>query len=606
MSAIGARDATGAPGGARQSLDLAVIGNCSIASLIDLRARHVFTCLPRLDGDPVFCSLLGGGDTGYFDVELAGYARSTQQYLRNTAIIETRLEALDGAAVRIVDFCPRFRQFDRMFRPTMIVRTVEVASGRPRIRVRLRPRSRYGEGQFAVRRGSHHIRYVGETLDLRLTTDASLDYVLEERWFALEDTLTLVLGTDESIAESVGGLGARFLAATTDYWRDWVRTLAVPFEWQREVVRAAITLKLCSYEDTGAIVAALTTSIPEAPGSARNWDYRYCWVRDSLFTVKALNRLGATRTMESYLRFIVNVAADAKDYALQPLYGISGESTVEERIATALDGYRGMGPVRVGNAAWRQRQNDAYGAVVLSAMQAFYDERLRERAGIEALRQLTVLGEHAWALHAEPDAGLWEFRTRSEVHTFSSAMCWAALDRLAHLHAHFGEPDASLWRERAEAARKYVLEHGWNASLGSFVDVPGGTGADASLLLLPEIGLVPYDDPRFLGTLALIERRLKRDGFIARYDRADDFGVPTVAFNVCTFWYINALAGAGRVGEARELFETMLARCNHVGLLSEDLDPATGELWGNFPQTYSLVGIINAAMRLSRPWESAL
>ena len=588
------------------SLDLAVIGNCSIASLIDRRGRHVFTCLPRLDGDPVFCNLLDGADQGYFDVELTGYARSTQRYLRNTAVVETRIEAADGAAVRIVDFCPRFRQFDRNFRPMMLVRTIEVAAGRPRVRVRLRPRQRYGEGGFAVRRGSHHLRYIGDALDLRLTTDASLDYIAEERWFALEQPLTFVLGPDESIAESVDGLAARFLASTTDYWRDWVRTLAVPFEWQEPVIRAAITLKLCSYEDTGAIVAALTTSIPEAPASERNWDYRFCWLRDSLFTVKALNRLGATRTMESYLRFIVNVAAGAHDYTLQPLYGISGESAVEERVAGALGGYRGMGPVRVGNAAWRQRQNDAYGAVVLSAMQAFFDERLREKAGSDALRQLTVLGEHAWALHDAPDAGIWEFRTRNEVHTFSSAMCWAALDRIAQLHAHFDAAGTELWRSRADTVRARVLERGWNEALGSFVDVFGGDGADASLLLLPEIGLVAHEDPRFLGTLAFLERRLKRGDFLARYDRADDFGAPTVAFNLCTFWYINALAGAGRRDEARRLFEAMLARCNHVGLLSEDIDPGSGELWGNFPQTYSMVGIIHSAMRLSKSWESAL
>ena len=588
------------------SLDLAVVGNCSIASLIDLRGRHVFACLPRLDGDPVFCSLLDGADRGYFDVELAGFTHSSQRYLRNTAVVETRLEAADGAAVRIVDFCPRFRQFDRNFRPMMLVRTVEVAAGRPRVRVRLRPRQRYGEADFAIRRGSHHLRYIGDSLDLRLTTNASLDYIVEERWFALEHPLTLVLGPDESIAESVDGLAARFLASTTDYWRDWVRTLAVPFEWQEQVIRAAITLKLCSYEDTGAIVAALTTSIPEAADSGRNWDYRFCWLRDSLFTVKALNRLGATRTMESYLRFIVNAAAGARDYALQPLYGISGEAAVEERVAGALGGYRGMGPVRVGNAAWHQQQNDAYGAVVLSAMQAFFDDRLREKAGVEALRQLTVLGEHAWALHDAPDAGIWEFRTRSERHTFSSAMCWAALDRIAQLHAHFGEHGAQLWRTRADTVRARVLERGWNDKLGSFVDVFDGSGADASLLLLPEISLVSHDDPRFLGTLAFLERRLRRGDFLARYDRADDFGAPTVAFNLCTFWYINALAGVGRSQEARQLFESMLARCNHVGLLSEDIDPRSAELWGNFPQTYSMVGIVNAAMRLSRPWEAAL
>ncbi len=593
-----------------RNLDLAVIGNGNIASIIDRQGTHVWTCLPRLDGTPVFCDLLEPAAPnegwGRFALELEGQVDSQQQYLRNTAIVETVLTAADGAKLRLLDFCPRFRQFDRIFRPAMLVRIVEPVAGRPRVRVLVRPLARYGEARFQTRPGSHHVRYASDALDLRLTTDASVQYVAEERTFLLDRRMTLVLGPDESIQESVERLGERFLGNTSDYWRDWVRQLAVPFDWQEAVIRAAITLKLCSYEDTGAVVASLTTSVPESPGSTRNWDYRYCWLRDSYFTVQALNRLGVTRTMEFYLRFILDVAESAPGGLLQPVYGISGEAELHETIAPALRGFRGMGPVRLGNAAYVQAQHDAYGAVILTATQAFFDERLERPAGLDVATSLERIGEQAWARHAEPDAGIWEFRSRAEVHTFSGAMCWGGLDRLARITAHLKMASAPLWRERAAVVRETVLTRGWNESLGAYTDVYGGSGADASLLMLPEIGLMPFDDPRALGTLHFIESRLLRGGHLARYDRADDFGAPDVAFNLCTFWYINALAGAGRREAACEIFEAILARRNHVGLLSEDLDPATGALWGNFPQTYSMVGIINAAMRLSRPWESAL
>jgi GH15 family glucan-1,4-alpha-glucosidase len=592
------------------SLDLAVIGNGQIASLIDARGAHVFTCLPRLDGDPVFCSLLGPRapheDHGRFEVCLEGFVTGERRYVRNTPIVETLLHGGDGAAVRLVDFCPRFRQFDRIFRPAMLVRIVEPLAGQPRIRVALRPMADYGSRVLPARPGSHHVRYSDDGIDLRLTTDASLQYVMEEQAFRLDRRLTFVLGPDESITESVERLGERFLGQTRDYWWDWVRELAVPVEWQEAVIRAAITLKLCSFEDTGAIVAALTTSIPESPDSGRNWDYRCCWLRDSYYTVQALNRLGKTRTMEYYLRFILNVAARAPGGLLQPVYGITGAPDLDERLTPALAGYRGMGPVRVGNAAYRQAQHDGYGAVILTATQAFFDERLTRPAGPDVAATLEQLGEQAWALHARPDAGLWEYRSRSEVHTYSATMCWAGLDRLARIAARLGLASEATWRTRADAVRRTVLERGWNARLGAFTDVFEGEHADASLLTLPEIGLVRWDDPRFRGTLAFVEGRLRRGDHLARYERADDFGAPDVAFNLCTFWYILALAGVGRVPQARDLFEGMLRRRNPVGLLSEDVDPIRGEAFGNFPQTYSLVGLIHAAMRLSQPWETAL
>jgi GH15 family glucan-1,4-alpha-glucosidase len=263
-----------------------------------------------------------------------------------------------------------------------------------------------------------------------------------------------------------------------------------------------------------------------------------------------------------------------------------------------------MGPVRVGNQAYEHVQNDVYGSVVLAATHTFFDERLRHRGGAALFAQLEAVGMEAVASWDQPDAGLWEFRNRARVHTFSSVMCWAACDRLAKIATHLGNGErAGFWRAHADEIRAGILKQAWNEERGSFVSDFGGTDVDASLLLLHELSFVEPDDPRFLGTLEVIERSLRRGSYLFRYEAEDDFGVPETAFNICTFWFIEALAAVGRADEARELFENMLARRNRAGLLSEDLDPETGELWGNFPQTYSMVGIINTAARLSRRWD---
>ena len=592
----------------QQTLNLAVIGNCQISALIDTVGRIVWACLPRLDGDPVFCSLLGGdADDGYCDVDLVNLASSEQRYQRNTAIVETLLHDTTGGTLRIRDFCPRHRRFNRMFRPMMIVRIVEPVAGRPVIRIRIRPRQDYGASHPRATLGSNHVRFEGSNLTLRLTTDAAITSILEERPFVLSSRIAMVMGPDETLSESASTFALTMLEATQRYWLDWVRTLAVPFEWQEAVIRAAITLKLCSFEDTGAVIAAMTTSIPESPGSGRNWDYRFCWLRDSYFTVQALNRLGATRTMEAYLHYIVNIIESAKGGPLQPLYGISGEWQLEEQVIETLPGYRSMGPVRLGNQAYQQVQHDVYGAVILAATQAFFDERL-EVPGDEPLFEcLERLGERAVLLYDKPDSGLWEYRGRSAVHTFSSVMCWAACDRLSRISTALRLNDrAAYWRERANAMHERIVQLGWDARQQSFTESFGRPALDASLLLLQELGYLSATDPRFLSTISAVERSLRRTSYVMRYHSEDDFGLPENAFNFCSFWYINALAVVGRREEARDLFEHMLERRTPQGLLSEDLDPRTGELWGNYPQTYSLVGIINSAMRLSRTWEDAL
>ncbi len=590
------------------SLDLGLIGNCGISALVDPTGRIVWSCMPRFDSDPIFCGLLRNAqdNLGTFTLEMENQARVEQKYLRNTAILVTTLYDQAGGAVEITDFAPRFHQFGRIFYPMMIVRRLRLLAGSPVIRICLEPTHDYGAGVPAVTFGSNHIRYVSPQLALRLTTDASITAVLEQLPFVLNHDITLILGPDETMTEAPGEAGQRFFNATRNYWHDWVRFLGIPFEWQQAVIRAAITIKLSTFDDTGAIVAAMTTSIPEAPGSGRNWDYRYCWLRDGYFVVAALNRLSATRTMEHYLHYIVNIAVNMRGQDLQPVYRINGQGNLAESIMPNLPGYHGMGPVRVGNAAYYQIQNDVYGSAILAATHMFFDERL-DRPGNEGLfRQLEALGEIARTVYNRPDAGLWELRNTARIHTFSSLMCWVACDRLARIAARLGLHErVSYWRGYADVIHQAICDNAWDEKQQSFVESFGGQELDASLLLLHELEFLAKDDPRFAGTVAAVERHLKKGDFIFRYTQKDDFGEPETAFLVCTFWYIDALATLERHDEARALFETMLTCRNPLGLLSEDIEPASRKLWGNFPQTYSMVGLINSAMRLSRNWEEA-
>ncbi len=591
-------------------MNYGVIGNCQVAALIDERARMVWACLPRPDGDPVFSALLqkegGDSDKGVFAVDMIDFTRSEQTYLRNSAIIETRLYDSHGGALRILDFAPRFRSRGRVFRPMMFVRSVEPLAGRPTLRLRLRPTAGFGDRCEPGITGSHHIRFVADGLHYRVTTDASLAGLLENRPVVLEHALHFIIGPDETLQESPAALAREFLGATLTYWQEWVRTLAVPADWQDAVIRSAITLKLCTYEDTGAVLAALTTSIPEAAHSTRNWDYRYCWLRDSYFVVQTLNRLGATRTMEAYLHYIDHIIASSTADTLQPLYGITGDPRAEEKIATSLSGYRGMGPVRFGNLAAEQVQHDVYGSVILAATQLFFDERLVRSGDQILLERLYRLGKRAVATFEEPDAGPWEFRGKLQRHTFSAAISWAGCDRLARIARRVGDTTAAReWAAHADRMRQEILTGAWSEERQSFTSAFGNRDLDATALLLPELGLLPATDPRFLKTLERIEEELRVGDLLFRYKHSDDFGQPENAFTICAFWYVNALAAAGRVDEARERFSRLLERRNALGLLSEDISPTSGELWGNFPQTYSMVGMINSATRLSIPWDKA-
>ncbi len=603
---------------AEPSLSLGVIGNCAFSALIDVRGRIVWCCLPRFDGDPVFNALLQPGHSApgsssseaaagssSFGIEIEDFAESRQWYEPNTAVLRTQLIDKSGQAIEITDFAPRYYSRSRFFRPMTLVRRVKPIVGAPRIRVMLDVRFDWGRRKPLVTQGSNHLRFVGDALTLRLNTDASLSHIMSGQPFVLTREHNFLLGADESLAEGIADTARMFEQETLAYWRKWCQSLHIPLEWQQAVIRAAITLKLSLFEDTGAIVAAMTTSIPEAPGSQRNWDYRYCWLRDAFFVVRALNSLSEVGTMEDYLRWLSNVVVQAKGGHIQPLYGIGLEREMPESVMAHLDGYRGMGPVRVGNQAQEHFQHDVYGNVVLGAAQAFHDQRLLHRAGLAEFTQLEEVGEQARRTYDQPDAGMWELRTRARVHTSLALMCWAACDRLGKIAQVLELPErVTYWQGHAQTMRERILRESWSEERQSFAESFGGRDLDASVLLMIEVGFIDPKDPRFIATVDALETSLCDGPYMRRYEAPDDFGKPETAFNICTFWRIDALARIGRKEQAREIFAAMLACRNHLGLLSEDTHPVTGEMWGNFPQTYSMVGVINAAVRLSAPWDN--
>ncbi|HEY9024221.1 MAG TPA: glycoside hydrolase family 15 protein [Burkholderiaceae bacterium] len=594
------------------SLDLAMIGNCTISALVDRSARIVWCCMPRFDSAPVFDALTqsanGVPDAGSMAVAIEGFAHGQQAYDHGTAVLRTQLWDTQGQGIEVVDFAPRFITRDRVFRPAQLVRRIRPLAGRPRVRFTVRPHGDWGAEPPQLTRGSHHVRFVMPGITLRMNTSVPITYLMDGTWFTLDREMSLFLGPDETLTTGINDTAREFEDQTSLHWRHWVHRLALPLEWQDAVIRAAITLKLCQYEETGAIVAAMTTSIPEAPSSGRNWDYRYCWLRDAFFVVRALNGLSEVGTMEQYLGWLYNVLhTEAGSAHVQPLYGIGLERQLTESIVEHAAGYRGMGPVRVGNQAHEHFQHDTYGNIILAAAQSFHDHRLFHRGDAADFAALELMGEQAWALHDQPDAGIWELRTRARIHTSSSLMCWAACDRLARIAVRVGLGErAAYWRERASVIRDKILRHAWCEKRQAFAESFGGHELDASVLLMGEVGFLPPGDPRFVATVEAMERTLCDGPFMRRYEAADDFGRPETTFNICSFWRVDALARIGRRDDAREAFEALLARRNAHGLLSEDMNPDTGELWGNFPQTYSMVGIIHGALRLSAPWDTVV
>ncbi|MFO0675469.1 MAG: glycoside hydrolase family 15 protein [Polyangiaceae bacterium] len=580
---------------------LGLVGNCQISALVRRDGSIVWACLPRFDSPPVFGALLDEKDGGAFTIGPADpTVLGSQHYVPNTNVLVTTFRSDDGA-FRVIDFAPRFMQHGRSFRPTKIVRIVEPISETPRIRVSCDPVLGWSKAKAGKSSGSHHVEYKGFGDELRLTTDAPLSY-LDGKPFALTQRTHFVLAWGAPVEEPLTPLCDRFLVQTERYWQDWVKHCDIPPAYQEQVIRAALVLKLHCFEDTGAIAAALTTSIPEAPGSGRTWDYRYCWLRDAYYALGAFRLLGQFEEREHFLHFLLNVAASSKDLDLAPLYRIDGKSDLEESILGHWAGYRGEGPVRVGNGAATHRQNDVFGEMVLALTPLFLDLRFRERVTPTVLDLVRRLARKAIAVAGVPDAGIWEYRSEWRPQTFSSLMCWAAADRMARIAERHLPSDVAEFRSAAERIRDEILAKATDPTRRNLVADYGGTEVDAALLQAAPLRFLSPSDARLHATLDAIRSDLAHEGWLKRYRTDDGFGTPAVAFMMCAFWEIEALAAAGRIEEARARMERVCSVGSELGLLAEDLDPRTNAMWGNFPQAYSHVGMIHAAFAASPRW----
>lgn len=591
-------------------LDYGIIGNCQTSALVDKRGRIAWCCMPRFDSSAVFAALLGDDSAGFWSIEPAPEEATQweghQYYMRNTNVLVTLFTDNRGSRFEVIDFMPRFVRDYGYYRPAQLIRVVRPLSGTPRIVVRCRPRFDSGRIIPNVVPVSSGVIYEGGGTTCYLGSDASISHVLGENPFELKESKHFVFSYGVPFQGPLKFEIEEQLDRTITYWRNWTKHCNIPFEFQNEVIRSALVLKLHIFEDTGAIIAATTTSVPEGPEGGRTWDYRYCWLRDAYFVLSALNRLGQFEEMEHFIQYLQNITSSEPSGILQPVYGIGGEKDLHERVLPWLPGFKGIGPVRFGNAAYQTHQCDVYGEMVLALTPIFFDRRLDRTSLDQALLGVEQLIEQAIQCFDQPDAGIWEFRKQRHHSVFSKVMCWAAVDRGVRVAGHIGRNDrVNAWLQVRERMRSDIERHAWNEIVGYYTASYGGDSPSAANLLLPVINFISYRDIRFQKTLDAYERLLRVGRGVYRYRTPDDFGEPRTTFTICSFWMADALWGAGRKTDARELFSSVVRHANHVGLLSEDMDPETGELWGNFPQTYSHVGLINTAMRISQSWEDA-
>lgn len=589
---------------------LGLIGNGRTGALVDRDGALRFACLPDFDSGTVFCGLLDPERGGELGISMVGGAATEQAYIHHTNILRTVFEGPDGS-FEVLDFMPRYRMADAgqwPYSPPDIVRVLRPLSGAPKVTIHYDPRLEFGLFETQSRmlrpgllksttRGEHDDRQIYESVYLYTNLDGQA--VLDGSPIELSDAAHLVLSYNDKLAEPDAETVRLMLVQTEAYWLDWTAHTTAPPVHREAVLRSALTLKLMQYGPTGALVAAPTTSLPETVGETRNWDYRYCWLRDASMTVKVLQRLGHPDMAHHFVEWVLDTTP-SKDDPLQIMYGIRGERTLTEHALTHLSGYQGSKPVRVGNAAYKQRQHDIYGAVLdiflltlehfCTRLDVIEDMWTRTRAVFRTVEQI-------WR---EPDRGIWEFRGAKRHFVFSKVLCWVAADRAVKIAERLGRKEwADQHRPVADAIKADVLERGWSDALGAFSQSYGSDEPDASNLLMVDYGMLAPDDPRYVATVERTWEVLGRgEGLLMRYRAADDFGDPSSAFTICCFWGVKALIHIGQIDRARAAFERLLADRNHLGLLGEDLHLTTRRQLGNFPQAYSHLALIDTAMAL--------
>lgn len=578
-----------------------IIGNCSFIAHVHKSTNISWLCWPSFEDSFIFGKLLDENLGGEFSFNLEGPIDSQEQYyLENTNILVTEIKG-PNAGFKVIDFAPRFNQYERYYKPLMLVRIFEPLYGNPKIKVNCKPRYSYGKEGFKRSRGSNHVQYYNTKESIRLTTNIPISHFFdkEESYIIINEKKHFVLTYGGLFEAPLESTAEDFLHKTKKYWREWTKKANIPNFYQKAVIRSALTLKLHQYEDTGAIIAASTTSLPESPGSGRNWDYRYCWVRDSFYVLTALAHIGKFEEMEKFASYVAGITqTDAG--RLQPLYGILGKKELYEETLDHLDGYLGNKPIRIGNQAYEHIQNDVYGQAMIALLPLFTDYRFPVDERKDVKNWLLYILEKIEMTIDEKDAGIWEFRNFANHHAYSNLFQWAGASAALKIANQNGYEDIKDRAEKLKDKAADYIERCYDSDRKLYTNAVGSTNLDASTLQLIMMNYLIPDSERAKNHLEGLEKELKgKDGLFYRYLHRDDFGKPTTTFLVCAFWYVEALACVGRVDEAKEIFEKLLKYGNHLMLFSEDINEDNGSQWGNFPQAYSHVGLMNAAYRIA-------
>ncbi len=582
-------------------MDQGIIGNCQYSALINRNGNIDWLCWPRFDDSFVFGRLIAGEKGGVFQICPELESDGDQSYIGNTNVLRT-LFTNDKGSFEVIDFAPRFLQFNRYFKPKMLIRIVRPICGKPRCRVKIDCKINYGEKSSKQTIESNHIQFSGYDYQMRLTSNAPLTYIDQNKGFSVDRNFYFALTYGQPIEADLEEICFKFFEKTCQYWETWIKHSHLPTRFQKEVIRSALVLKLHQFEDTGAIIASTTTSIPEAKGTERNWDYRYCWIRDAMFSLSALQRLTHFEELEKFILYLHNLVEESRerDFFIQPVYNIDGNPDLTEAILGELCGYKNHKPVRIGNQAYEHLQYDVYGEILMAISPIFVDERFLKEKKLLPVDLIEQLIKQVERYLTAADAGLWEFRGKAQIHTFTLLMNWAGLlvgEKI--FHKMNDEKQEHYCRSLKEKISKYIDEFAWNEQSQSYTQAVGSEDFDASLLMMVNMGYLSKNDPKAHQLINKIMDNLSHaNGLLYRYVASDDFGATNNAFLICSFWLVEALARLGRRSEAIRLLEKLMSYSNHLGLYSEDVDPNSGELWGNFPQTYSHVGLINAVFAL--------
>ena len=585
------------------TLDYGLIGNCKSAALVSKTGSLEWCCLPNFNSASVFAKLLDKNKGGHFSIEVSKDYKISQEYLWRTNILSTTFTSED-AAFQLIDFMPRYREENGSFyTPPDIIRYIRILKGSPKIRVNYNPRLNYAQEDTVTENHRYFLKSFtrkGTYDSLYLYTSLDLDEVLNGREITLKDNAYFLMGYHEKLREQ--NLDRAYLKyqRTKTYWMNWSESTTKYPHYEEYIMRSALVLKAMSYEKTGAVLAAVTTSLPETIGEVRNWDYRFCWIRDASMVIKVMSTLGHRQSAENFLQFIIDLIPH-KNEKLQIMYGINGEKELTEHILDHLEGYEGSKPVRIGNAAYIQKQNDIYGIL----MEVIYQQFLGFETSVEnseelwtIVRGIVRIVEEHWK---EPDKGIWEFRSEERHFTFSKLLCWVAVDRAVKIGEILRNGiNDKKWKALRQEIYDDIYQKGWNEEIQAYTQSYGSKDLDASTLLMENYGFIKAKDPRFVNTVQATERELCHNGLLFRYKNKDDFGTPTSSFTICTFWFINSLYKIGEKKKAVGMFNQLLKYSNHLGLFSEDLDFETKRLLGNFPQAYSHLALIETAMNFSQ------